>query len=292
MAILQIILNGLTYGALLFVVASGFTLIFGLARVVNLSHGAFYMFGGYVGYSVCVWAQHLMQTRNSGLAWTAGVLAAGLAGALLALVLSWLLKTVKGELPQTLLTLGLAIMVGDICLWIWGGLPVTLAVPRALKSPVEFFGMMYPAYRLFIIVIAVAIAALLYFLLFWSQFGRLIRAGVDNREMVSALGVNIDRLFLSIFLLGGFLTGIAGAIGGSYLALSPGTGFQILTVALFVVIIGGLGSLLGSGVGALIVGLVDSFGRVYFSQFAIFLLSATVIAILGFRTQGLFGRKE
>ena len=127
MAILQIILNGLTYGALLFVVASGFTLIFGLARVVNLSHGAFYMFGGYVGYSVCIWAQHLVQTKNSGIAWTAGVLAAGLAGALLALVLSWLLKTVKGELPQTLLTLGLAIMVGDICLWIWGGLPVTLA---------------------------------------------------------------------------------------------------------------------------------------------------------------------
>ena len=142
------------------------------------------------------------------------------------------------------------------------------------------------------IVIAVAIGALLYFLLFWSQFGRLIRAGVDNREMVSALGVNIDLLFLAIFLLGGFLTGIAGAIGGSYLALSPGTGFQILTVALFVVIIGGLGSLLGSGVGALIVGLVDSFGRVYFNQFAIFLLSATVIVILGFRTQGLFGRKE
>jgi branched-chain amino acid transport system permease protein len=291
------LMNGLTYGALLFVIASGFTLVFGLMRVLNLSHGAIYLLGAYVGYTVSGtvtgWlTQGVSAPANLGVGWILGMAAAGLAGAGIALLLQRLIRNVKGELPQTLLTLGLAITIGDLCLWIWGGLPLTLDPPDAITAPVRIAGIPYPGFRLFVIAFAVVMGVGLYLLLFRSQLGRIIRAGVDNREMVSATGINIDRLFLQVFILGGALTGVSGAIGGSYLAFQPGTDFQILTIALFVVVIGGLGSLLGSAVGALIVGLIDSFGRAYFSELAIFLLSGTVILVLAFRTQGLFGRSE
>ncbi|MFP4538353.1 MAG: branched-chain amino acid ABC transporter permease [Dichotomicrobium sp.] len=292
------LLNGLTYGALLFVIASGFTLVFGLMRVLNLSHGAIYLLGAYVGYTTSRTVAHLLEesvpalqhVAGGGLGWLLGLLAAGLAGAAVALLLQRLIGNVRGELSQTLLTLGLAITIGDLCLWVWGGLPLTLDAPDAISQPVRFAGIVYPGYRLFVIGFAVLTGIGLYLLLFRSQLGRIIRAGVDNREMVAAVGIDIDRLFLTVFILGGALTGISGAIGGTYLAFQPGTDFEILTVALFVVVIGGLGSLLGSGVGALIVGLIDSFGRAYFSELAIFLLSGTVILVLAFRTQGLFGR--
>ncbi len=153
-------------------------------------------------------------------------------------------------------------------------------------------GIPYPGYRIFVIAFAVATGIGLYLVLFRSQLGRIIRASVDNREMVAAVGINIDRLFLTVFMLGGALTGVSGAIGGSYLAFQPGTDFAVLTIALFVVVIGGLGSLLGSAVGAVILALIDSFGRAYFSEFAVFLLSGTVILVLAFRTQGLFGRAD
>lgn len=294
------LMNGLTYGALLFVIASGFTLIFGLMRVLNLCHGTFYLFGAYVGYTVSqtgrAWLASVAPEMTDGLGglfgWTLGVLAAGVAGAGLALLLQRLIRDVKGELPQTLLTLGLAITIGDICLWIWGGLPRTLEAPDAISGTVLFAGFFYPGFRLFIVGFAVLLGIGLYLLLFRSQLGRIIRAGVDNRQIVSAMGINIDRLFTQVFVLGGVLTGISGAIGGSYLAFQPSTDFEILTVALFVVVIGGLGSLLGSAVGALIVGLIDSFGRLYFGELAIFLMSATVILVLALRPGGLFGRTE
>lgn len=293
------LMNGLTYGALLFVIASGFTLVFGLMRVLNLSHGAFYLLGAYVGYTVSrtiteVFTQGMpaLGDMGAGIGWFLGVCAAAASGALMALVLQRLIRGVDGELPQTLLTLGLAITIGDLCLWIWGGLPLTLEPPDAISSAVRIAGIPYPGYRLFVIAFAIAMGIALYLLLFRSQLGRIIRAGVDNREMVAASGIDIDRLFLKVFMLGGALTGVSGAIGGSYLAFQPGTDFQILTIALFVVVIGGLGSLLGSAVGAVIVGLIDSFGRTYFSELSMFLLSGTVILVLAFRTKGLFGRSS
>ncbi len=292
------LMNGLTYGALLFVIASGFTLIFGLMRVLNLCHGTFYVFAAYVGFMVsqsasawlASWVPGLGEAVNGLVGWTLGLVAAGLAGAALAVLLQRLIRNVEGELPQTLLTLGLAITIGDICLWIWGGLPRTLESPEALSQTVRFAGYFYPGFRLFIVAFAITVGIGLYLLLFRSQLGRIIRAGVDNRQIVSAMGINIDRLFTQVFVLGGVLTGLSGAIGGSYLAFQPSTDFDILTVALFVVIIGGLGSLLGSAVGAVIVGLIDSFGRLYFGELAIFLTSATVILVLAVRPGGLFGR--
>jgi branched-chain amino acid transport system permease protein len=291
---LPALMNGMTYGALLFLVASGFTLIFGLLRVVNMSHGAFYLLGAYVGYTVAAWVGGRLGALGPDVAravgWPLGVLGAAAAVGTLAFLLEMLLKRVPGETPQTLLTLALAIMAGDVCMWIWGGLPLTLRPPTFLRQPVVLFGMPYPGFRLFVLVVAILVGVGLYVLLFRTQLGRIIRAGVDNRRMVSALGINIDRLFTSVFVLGGALTGLSGAIGGSYLAFQPGTDFDILTLALFVVVIGGMGSLTGSAIGALIVGLVDSFGRTYLSELSVFLLGGTVMVILAFRPRGLFGR--
>jgi branched-chain amino acid transport system permease protein len=276
------LLNGVTYAGLLFVIASGFTLIFGLMRIVNMSHGAFYLLGAYIGFSV------QRQSGNWILAVIGGTLSVGIA----ALALQWLVRRVEGDLPQTLLTLWGALLIGDLCLWIWGGLPMTLKAPQQLKTLVDFGIIQYPGFRLFTLIVAIVVGAGLWYLLHGTQIGRIIRAGVDNRAMVSALGINIDRLFVLVFVLGGLLIGFSGTIGGSYLAFGSGTDFDILTYALVVVIMGGMGSLVGSAIGALIVGMVDSFGRTYMAGVSIFLLSGTLLVVLAFRPQGLFGKAQ
>lgn len=276
------VLNGLTFGGLLFMIASGFTLIFGLMRVVNMSHGAFYLLAGYIGYAV------QKQTGSWVLAIVIGTISLGLT----ALLLQRLINIVKGDLPQTLLTLGIALAISDLCLWIWGGIPITLTAPSQLKTLVNFQIVQFPGFRLFVLCMAIAVSLGLWLLLYRTQFGRIIRAGVDNREMVSALGINIDILFVVVFFLGGLLIGLAGTIGGSYLAFGPGTDFNMLTFALVVVIIGGMGSLEGSAVSAVLVGLIDSFGRTYLAGASIFLLSGTLLVVLAFRPQGLFGRPQ
>jgi branched-chain amino acid transport system permease protein len=159
-----------------------------------------------------------------------------------------------------------------------------------LRKPIMIYGFIYPGFRSFVLIMAIVIAVGLWLLLHQTKFGRIVRAGVDNRWMVSALGINVELIFTMTFVLGGLLAGFGGAIGGSYLAFGPGTDFTILTYALVVVIIGGMGSLPGSAIGAIFVGLIDSFGRTYFSELAIFLLSGTLILVLAFRPQGLFGR--
>jgi branched-chain amino acid transport system permease protein len=275
-------MNGMTFAGLLFVIASGFTLVFGLMRIVNMAHGVFYLLGAYVAWSV----------QQLGGNWLMAVVVATAAVGLTAFLVYFLVRRVEGDLPQTLLTLGIGIVIADLCLWYWGGMPKTIDAPDVLRQPITIAGFTYPGYRYFVLVVAIFLGLGLWFLLQRTQLGRIIRAGVDNRPMVSALGINIDRIFIQVFILGGLITGFAGAIGGSFLAFGPGKDFEILTFALVVVIIGGLGSVPGSAAGAIIVGLVDSFGRSYFSELAIFLLSGTLLVILGFRPQGLFGRKE
>lgn len=278
--VLLLVMNGLTYGALLFIVSSGFTLIFGLMRIVNMSHGVFYILGAYVSYTI------QSKTGNWSLSTLVGTVAVGLT----ALVVYQLINRVNGDLPRTLLTVGIAMILADFCLWAWGGLPLTLQPPSQLRKPVIIGNFIYPGFRSFVLVTAIVIGLGLWVLLHHTKFGAVVRAGVDNRWMVAALGINIERIFTLTFLLGGLLAGFGGAIGGSYLAFGPGTDFIILTYALVVVILGGMGSLAGSAVGAIIVGLVDSFGRTYFSELAIFLLSGTLILVLAFRPQGLFGK--
>jgi branched-chain amino acid transport system permease protein len=276
-------LNGLTFAGLLFMVGSGFTLIFGLMRIVNLAHGAIYLVGGYVGYSA------IRATHNFGLGLLAGAASMAALGAVLE---RGLLARLRGlPLAELLLTLGVAFVIGDSSLSVWGGDPVSVATPSWLRGSVTIGPITYPVLRLFILGVAVVIAAVLFLILNRTRVGAIIRAGVDNREMVSALGINIKRVFTAMFVLGSVLAGIAGTLGGSLLNLYPGADSEILTFALVVVIIGGLGTLQGAIAGSLLVGLIDSYGKAYFPELAYFSLFAPMAVVLLWRPQGLFGRR-
>ncbi|MDF2687393.1 MAG: hypothetical protein K0Q80_358 [Microvirga sp.] len=276
------ILNGLTFAALLFIVASGFTLIFGLLRIVNLAHGALYLFGGYVAYSVTG------MTGNFAL----GVLSSMLCVALMGVVLDLgLLRFVRGfELRQVLLTLGVAFVLNDLALVIWGGDTFSMPVPEMLRGAVRVGGGFYPKYRLFVLVLGLVVFLALWLLLNRTRLGALIRAGVDDAEMVEAMGINIRRVFLATFMLGASLAGLGGAVGGAFLTLYPTADAEILVFSLAVVIIGGRGSLVGAAVGALLVGLLNSIGQVMFPELAYFVIFGPMAAILAFRPLGLFGR--
>ncbi|MGA0598460.1 branched-chain amino acid ABC transporter permease [Enterovirga sp. CN4-39] len=276
------ILNGLTFAALLFIVASGFTLIFGLLRIVNLAHGALYLFGGLVGYTIA--------SRTG--SFVLGALSAMVFVAALGVVLDQgLLRFVRGvELRQVLLTLGVAFVLNDIGLVIWGGDTYTMPVPEVLRGATRLGTIFYPKYRLFVLALGVVIFILLWLLLNKTRLGALIRAGVDDPEMVEAMGINIRRVFLGTFMLGSALAGLGGAVGGAFLTLYPSADAEILVFSLAVVIIGGRGSLAGAAVGALLVGLLNSIGQVLFPELAYFVIFGPMALILAFRPLGLFGK--
>jgi branched-chain amino acid transport system permease protein len=276
------ILNGLTFAALLFIVASGFTLIFGLLRIVNLAHGALYLFGGLVGYTVA--------SRTG--SFVLGALSAMAFVAALGIVLDQgLLRFVRGvELRQVLLTLGVAFVLNDMGLVIWGGDTFTVPVPEVLRGATRLGTIFYPKYRLFVLALGILIFILLWILLNKTRLGALIRAGVDDPEMVEAMGINIRRVFLGTFMLGSALAGLGGVVGGAFLTLYPSADAEILVFSLAVVIIGGRGSLVGAAVGALLVGLLNSIGQVLFPELAYFVIFGPMALILAFRPLGLFGR--
>ena len=276
------ILNGLTFAALLFIVASGFTLIFGLLRIVNLAHGALYLFGGLVGYTIA--------SRTG--SFVLGAVSAMVFVAALGVVLDQgLLRFVRGvELRQVLLTLGVAFVLNDIGLVIWGGDTYTMPVPEVLRGATRLGTIFYPKYRLFVLALGVVIFILLRLLLNKTRLGALIRAGVDDPEMVEAMGINIRRVFLGTFMLGSALAGLGGAVGGAFLTLYPSADAEILVFSLAVVIIGGRGSLAGAAVGALLVGLLNSIGQVLFPELAYFVIFGPMALILAFRPLGLFGK--
>ena len=275
------IFNGLTFAALLFLVASGFTLIFGLMRIVNLAHGAMYLMGGYVAYAVAT---------HSG-SFVLGVLAGAVATALMGLVEQSLLRFAKGvELRQVLMTLGLALIIDDAALVIFGGDTFSMPTPEILKGPLEFFGMTYPRYRLFVLLVGIIIFILLWLLMNRTKLGALIRAGVDDAETVEAMGINIRMVFIITFMLGMALAGIAGALGGAFLSLYPSADSEILVYSLAVVIIGGRGSLVGAAVGSLAVSMLSTFGQVWFPELSYFVIFGPMALLLAFRPNGLFGR--
>jgi branched-chain amino acid transport system permease protein len=276
--------NGLSFGALLFLLASGFTLIFGLLRIVNLSHGALYLAGGYAAL-VTVTA-----TRNYLLAMAAAGLAIGVLGLLMERTL---LRRVRGrELPEVLLTIGVAFVLADLCLALFGGEPKKVAAPAALAGSVEVAGLAYPRFRLFVMALAAAVGLGLYLLHSRTRIGAVVRAGVDDRETAAVLGINIDRVFTGMFVVGSVLAGLAGAIGGTLLTLLPGADTEILLFALVVVIIGGLGSIRGAAVGSVLVGLVDAFGKALVPDLAYFTVFAPMALVLVLRPTGLFGSRE
>ena len=276
------LLNGITFAALLFLLASGFTLIFGLMRVVSLTHGAFYLVGGYVGLSV------IRATGNFFL----GIVAAAVVIGLLGLAIErGLLGFVRGEeLPQVLLTIGLAFIMADLSLVIWGGDPVSIPVPDFLRSSFTIGNLTYPEYRMFVVLIGAVVAAVLWYLQAKTRLGAIIRAGVDDIEMVDALGINIKRVFSGVFVVGAALAGLTGVVGGAFLSLYPGADSEILLYGLVVVIIGGLGSLEGAIVGSLVVGLLDTFGKALFPELSYFTIFGPMAIMLALRPRGLFGR--
>jgi branched-chain amino acid transport system permease protein len=276
------LLNGATFGALLFLVASGFTLIFGLMRVTNLAHGGLYLVGGYVAWSA---------VKATG-SFASGAVAAFLAVAVLgALIDRGLLVFVRDrELPQVLMTLGIAFVIGDLSLVVWGGDPLTIPIPAALGGIVQLGPLAYPKYRLFVLGMGALVAVALWALLHRTKLGALIRAGVDDAEMVEAIGINIDRVLAVTFMLGAGLAGLAGTLGGAFLTLYTGADGEILVFSLAVVIIGGLGSLLGTLVGSLLVGILATFGQVLFPELAYFVIFGPMALLLAFRPWGMFGR--
>jgi len=278
-------INGVSLAALLFLLASGFTLSFGLMRVVNMAHGAYYLLGGYIGLSVAE------KTGSFALALAAG----GAAIALLGFFIDRFLirRTGENHLAQVLLTVGVAFVMGDIALQIWGGDNLMVPVPQALKGAVVLPGdLYYPRYRFVLIFLGVVVGVALWLLYKKTQIGAVVRAGVDDREQVNATGINVDRLFVMVSALASFLAGMAGVAGGAFLTLYPSAEWEILVYALVVVIVGGLGSLEGAMIGALIVGLLDAYGRWLLPEFSYFVLFGPIALLMVFRPRGLFGREH
>jgi branched-chain amino acid transport system permease protein len=272
------------FGGLLFLLSSGFSLIFGLMRIPNLAHGAFFMLGAYFGYTL------LRLNLHFWLAAIAGGLGVGLLGILME---RFILRRLAGnEQGQVLVTLGVAFIIADICLLVWTGDPMPLAAPQALRPPLRVWGFAFPTYRLVVLAIALVAALALYLLMERTRLGAMIRAGVDDMEMARGVGIPVSRLFTTVFLLGATLAGIGGVLGGPILNAYPGLDNDMLPLALIVVILGGAGSLLGAFVGSFIVGFIYNFGIALVPDLAYFVLFLPMVLVLVFLPQGLFGRVQ
>lgn len=288
------IFNGVTLAGLYFLVASGFTLVFGLMRNVNLAHGSLYLLGAYIGLSFAAWTGYWL------IGVAAGMLSMAIAGVLLQI---FIFRRLEGDdLRQTLVTIGISIVAADLMLAIWGGKTYQFITPdwldgaistpvvTAVKSSGEAVTMKYPFYRLFVFVAAVVIGIGLWLLLNKTRIGMMIRAGVDDRAMLSASGVNVQLVFAAVFAIGAGLAGFAGVVGGSVLSIAPGEDVRYLLASLVVVIVGGMGSVTGAAIGALLVGLADQIGLVYFPTYGVVLTFIIMIAVLAFRPQGIMGQ--
>jgi branched-chain amino acid transport system permease protein len=277
-------LNGLTLGALYFLVASGFTLVFGLMRNVNLAHGSLYLLGGYLGFEVGD------RTGSWLLALAAGFLAVALVGLVLQTAV---FRFMQGQdLRQTLVTIALSIMLADVMLWQWGGQIYQFDPPRAIfgGTPLPLVDR-YPTYRLVVLGVAAGLGVLLWAFLNRTRVGMMIRAGVDDRAMLAAAGVNVHFVFAVTFAIGAGLAGLGGVVGGTALSIAPGEDTRYLLASLMVVIVGGMGSVLGAGLGAALIGLAEQFGLAYAPTYGIVFMFVILVLVLAFRPHGLLGRQ-
>jgi branched-chain amino acid transport system permease protein len=283
---LVLTVNSITFGGLLFLLSAGFSLIFGLMRIPNLTHGSLFMIGAYVGAMLVIGLVGYEMNF-----WVAALLATVVVAFVGALIERLLLRRLPGnEMAQVLVTLGLSFMIADFCLMVWGGDPLSVPTPQGLGGFARLGVMVFPLYRLAIIAIAVAIALALWLLLDRTRLGAMIRAGVDDPDMARVVGIRVSRLFTVVFALGAGLAGFAGIIGGPILSVYPGLDQDMLPLALVVVILGGSGSLLGSFVGSLVVGFIYNFGQALLPELAYFVLFLPMLLVLLLRPQGLFGR--
>jgi branched-chain amino acid transport system permease protein len=293
-AFVSSILNGITLGGLYFLVASGFTLVFGLMRNVNLAHGSLYLLGAYIGYEVA---------ERTGY-WLLGVAAGFVVLAIVGLVMQVVVfRRLEGdELRQTLVTIGISIVAADLMLAVWTGTTYQIGTPHWLDGAVKLpivtavrsngtaVFLVYPFYRLVVLAIAVLIGVALWLMLHRTRIGMMIRAGVDDRAMLSASGVNVHMIFAVVFAVGAGLAGFAGVVGGSALSVAPGEDVRYLLASLVVVIVGGMGSITGAAIGAVLVGVAEQIGLVYFPTYGVVLTFVIMVITLAIRPQGIMGK--
>jgi branched-chain amino acid transport system permease protein len=278
------LLNGLTLGALYFIVASGFTLVFGLMRNVNLAHGSLYLLGGYLGFIVAE------KTGWWVLAMACGFLGAAVVGLLLQVVI---LRHMQGEdLRQTMVTIGLSIVIADILLWIFTGQVHQMEAPEWLRGPIRGLPIVnaYSAYRLSLLAFGIVIGIALWLFLNRTRVGMMIRAGVDDRAMLAAAGINVNLVFAITFAIGAGLAGIGGVVGAVELSMVPGEDTRLLLASLIVVIVGGMGSVVGAAIGAAILGLAETFGLAYAPTYSVVFTFVILVLVLAFRPRGILGK--
>jgi branched-chain amino acid transport system permease protein len=299
----RVLLLGLTLAGLFFVVASGFTLIFGLMRVVNMAHGSLYLLGGYFAFDLqqrlgggsSVSTLGFSSAETSFWDWFLPLIAASFAIAVIGLVMQQVfLRWNQGqELRQALITIAISVILADQMLAHYGGLAEELKPPTSWPTSV-YVGVDFGFFRLVVLASAIAIGIGLFLGIHRTRVGMIVRAGVDDRAMVSALGINIQLVFAGAFFVGAFLAGFGGVLGGTMISLDKGNDTAFLLNSLIVVIIGGMGSLGGAAIGALALGLVDAFSDIYlppeWSNYSILLTFVLLIAVLAVRPLGLFGR--
>lgn len=293
---LSALFNGITLGGLYFLVASGFTLIFGLMRNVNMAHGSLYLLGGYAGYFTASW------TGSWLLAFPVSFVCVAALGCVMQLLV---FRRLGGQdLRQTLVTIGVSIVLADLMLWTFGGDFYSINPPEWLSGPIETFFvtgvkrssgeliyLKYPMVRIVIFLASVAVGVGMWLLLNRTRIGMLVRAGVDDRDMLSATGVRIQLVFLGVFAFGSGLAGMAGVVGGTFQSIAPGEDIRFLLSALVVVIVGGMGSIPGAAIGALLIGMAEQFGSVYFPTYAVVLTFLIMVVVLAYRPQGLMGKQ-
>jgi len=278
------ILNGLSLGMILFLLSAGLSVIFGVMRIINLAHGSFYLVGGYIALTI------ILATDSFWLGLLVAPVLVGLAGAVVHRLL--LQRVQNNELAQVLLTFGVLLMISDLTVWIWGGLPRTLPRPEMFEGAVHIAGLVFPTYRVALTAAGVLAAILIWLVLERTLIGAIVRAGVDDEEMARGIGVRIGTVFTAVFAAGAALAAAAGVLGGALLGVYPGADFDVVLLAFAVVVIGGLGSLRGAFIGSLLIGLIDTFGKALLPQYAMFTTFVPMALMLAWRPTGLFGRAE
>lgn len=275
-------LSGVSFAAILFLLTSGLSLIFGVMNIVNVAHGSYYMLGGYIGLTVYdVTGSYFLAILGGGI--SIGIIGIGMQ--------RFFLRKYVDHFPQVLMTMGFALIFRDLALLIWGGDPLSFPAPALLQGSVHFGEVVFPIYRLFVILISIVVAIALWLFNEKTSFGAQLRATVDDKEMATGVGINVPLVSALMFGLGAFLAAIGGVVAAPFFGVYAGADFEVLPIAFLVVIIGGMGSLKGAAVGSLLVGLVDNFGKALFPDFSYFTLFLPMAIILAIRPTGLFGIK-
>jgi len=277
-------LHGLVYAGLLFLVSSGLTLVFGMMNVLNFAHATFYMLGAYFSYSL------LRLTNNFWLSLVVCPLLLFLIGMV---VERFLLRRVHkfGHVHELLLTFGVAYIITESVKWIWGNYPLAVSLSGWLMGTIDILGFSYPVYRLFMFGCSIAISGILAFMMYKTKIGVIVRAAVNDGEMVNALGINVPLVFMGIFAFGAALSGFAGVIAGPLLTTYPGMAAEILVDAFVVIVIGGMGSLGGAVVASLLIGQLQAFGVLLIPKLSMALIYMLMAAVLVIRPSGLFGEE-